>query len=247
MNGTRMRRVARRVGRDRLVYSCGCVNEVAGPCRVLRRVGMCPGHRAGACDPAGLGESYYAENHAIEGGSMPTERYVGQLVDALGPIPPSLAGLGPCLEIGSGASPYAPHLVGLGFTYIGADVSRWANAWMRERFPGPSYAFVDVDLERSPPPPGGPYGFVLAAHSLEHLGRTPDLLREVRDSLAPGGELWVVVPDDQDPLNPDHVWTFTPDSLGCCVRAAGLDVLAVTVRRHVEREKFIYLRAGGPS
>ena len=104
------------------------------------------------------------------------------------------------------------------------------------------------DLEGLPETlfPPGCYALILAAHVLEHLDDAPAAAAKCARLLAPGGELWVVVPDDSDPCNPDHVWMGGPDAWRACVEAAGLAVERVAVRRYIQREQFVYIRARKP-
>lgn len=92
-------------------------------------------------------------------------------------------------------------------------------------------------------PPRSVYSLLLAAHVLEHLRDAPAAVDLCAGWLLPGGELWIIVPDDTDPVNPEHEWVFTPASLRRCVEDAGLTVERIEVRRRIERERFIYLRA----
>ncbi len=78
-----------------------------------------------------------------------------------------------------------------------------------------------------------------------HHGSTV-LNRKAAGMLIHGGELWTIVPNDDDPLNPDHLWFWNEESLRGCVEAAGLQVVTFAVRQRVEHEKFMYLRARKP-
>jgi hypothetical protein len=55
------------------------------------------------------------------------------------------------------------------------------------------------------------------------------------------------VPDDSDPVNPDHLWHFDERTLRGCVEAAGLVVERLVVRKYIERENFLYVRARKPT
>jgi SAM-dependent methyltransferase len=218
-----------------LKYSCGCVNEVHAPSGVLQCVRKCDFHHARYRDPATIGESYYAELATLDGAELMNTAHVAELTEALGEIPP---GPGLALEIGCGVSPYVGAMLAAGWSYEGLDCSMWAAAWTSARWGVP----VSCDLWEAWRP-SHPYGLILAAHVLEHLADAPAGLAKMARSLAPGGTLLVVVPDDSDPVNPDHVWFFDEYTLWACAEQAGLVVDRLEIRKVVERERFIYLRA----
>ena len=74
----------------------------------------------------------------------------------------------------------------------------------------------------------------------------PAAIRKCADMLAPGGQLWVVVPNDDDPLNPDHTWYFSEQSLRSVVASAGLGGVMISTCQRIERERFLYVRAVKP-
>lgn len=221
---------------DRFTYPCGCVNEVHVP-GLLRSVSKCDGHLAERRDPATLGEDYYRSLGALDADAP--ARYVGELVETLGEFPSPWCPY--ALEIGGGVSPYYAAIRGAGYYYAGVDVSDWASRCMlREHGDGlivGDFAAVPINSK---------FGFILALHCLEHMADAPAAIAKAARLLAPGGELWIIVPDDTDPVNPEHEWFFSPRSLRDCVKAAGLEVWRVDVRKRIERENFIYLRARKP-
>jgi SAM-dependent methyltransferase len=226
---------------SRTTHACGCVVAPTPPSGVLRSVAKCRAHRAGARDPAGLGAAYYATCGLIdgEGRRLPTA-HVEELTEALGPLPTSQGGA--ALEVGCGVSPYVEAIRGAGYTYQAVEPCGWVSDWM-ELHHGPC-----VIRARFEAMPGGPPAFdlILAAHSLEHMPDAPVAIGKCAGLLKAGGELWVVVPDDSDPFNPDHHWLFTPETLAGCVAGAGLTVEALEVRRYVAHERFIYAKASKP-
>lgn len=215
-------------------YRCGCVNERL-PSGLLRCVSKCIGHAAMRRDPATLDETYYRSNGAFDG------PHLEQIREALGPWP-AADGRQFALEIGCGASPYAGALKDAGWLYGGFDSSPWAARWTANRWG----VFAEIgDYERARWAADF-YGLVLAAHVLEHLKDAPGGLSRMADCLYPGGELWLIVPDDSDPTNPDHEWFFSPETLKAEVERCGLEVVTLAVRKYIERERFIYLRARKP-
>ncbi len=217
-------------------YKCGCVNEVHGPSGVLRSVSKCPGHERRRSDPSTLAEKYYKVSGIIGG------PHLEQIRDALGPFPAARGGRR-ALEIGCGASPYAGAIKAAGWAYEGLDRSRWAVNWTARRWDVAAHV---ADWGHCPVYVNF-HGLVLAAHVLEHLEDAPRGLADMAETLEPGGELWLIVPDDSDPVNPDHLFFFNQDTLTRCAERVGLEVEAFAVRKYIERESFLYCRARKPA
>jgi SAM-dependent methyltransferase len=217
---------------------CGCTLAPDPASGVLRKLAWCRRHAAERRDPATLGEAYYRELGALDADAP--ARYVAELEEALGPLPGPTGCLF-ALEVGCGASPYVRALREAGWFYQGIDLSAWAIRWMGDRhFAAVSRGPLETLTARDR------CGLVLAAHVFEHLDDAPGAIRRCAGLLAPGGELWVIVPDDSDLANPDHLWFFNESTLRACLGAAGLEVATLAVRRRVERESFLYARARKP-
>jgi SAM-dependent methyltransferase len=221
---------------NRITYRCGCVNGVDAASGVLRSVEKCPTHKAAYREPADLGEAYYREL-----GIMACDArglHLAQLADAMGLIP--LAGKGArAVEIGCGASSYAGAIRDAGYSYLGLDQSRWACEWTAA-----TYGVETIETAFGPDALTlGSFDLVFAAHVLEHFGEAPAAVDLMAGLLTHGGELWLIVPDDSDPLNPDHLWFFDERTLRGCLERAGLQVVTLVSRKHIEREAFIYARA----
>lgn len=225
-------------------HPCGCVVEVHGPSGVLRSVAKCRKHLALSRDPATLDAAYYTELGVIDPDGRPrATAHVAELTEALGPIPPEPGRYHWALEVGCGASPYIRAIREAGYRWIGIDPSPWVREWADQTHDATAYVgrFEDADhllINR--------WSLILAAHSLEHMDDAPAAVARMAGMLEPGGELWIVVPDDSDPTNPDHLWMFTLDTLRDCVEAAGLTVGRFALRRYVKHENFLYLRARKP-
>lgn len=218
-----------------MTYPCGCVNEIDAASGVLRSVSKCLGHTAAYRSPYTLDEAYYRDLGAI--GDTP---HAAELLEALGPFP---AAFPPreALEIGCGCSHYVGAIRAAGWRYTGQDVSPFAIQWMESRW-GARVLDADADWDDL----GGPHGLILAAHVLEHLEDAPNAIARLACSLSPRGELWIIVPDDTDPVNPDHLWFFSEATLRRTIEAAGLTVRTLRTFKRIERENFIYCRAVKP-
>ena len=224
-----------------ITYDCGCVNETDPPSGILRNVFKCNFHRSYARDPASLGETYYRELANLDGsGELVNSTHLAELIEALGPFP---AAVGNCraLEIGCGLSPYVCAIQVAGWQYAAIDCSPWVSIWMRDHWgvttmTGSWEAWNTTAV----------YGLILCAHALEHMVDAPSALAKMAGSLETGGELWIVVPDDSDPTNPDHLWFFDEHTLRSAVASTGLTILRLEVRSIVPREKFMFVRARKP-
>lgn len=229
---------------NRLTYVCGCVNLISGPMGILVSASKCPAHLAEQKEVGDLDMDYYATMGTIENGVPMCARYIKQLQEALGPVtkarrfqPKPVA-----LEIGCGMSMYAPMLLRAGYEYIGLDPSPWACLWTSNAF----YVNTITGTLESATLTHKAYDFILATHCLEHMYDAPGAIEQCSKLLRSDGEFWIIVPDDTDPLNPDHQWFFSIESLGHCLQDAGLEVMAMETRKYIERENFIYCRAVKP-
>lgn len=221
-----------------ITYDCGCINETDLSSGIICSVSKCEFHRSHARDPASLGETYYRELANLDGsGDLMNSTHLEEMVEALGPFP---LATGECLalEIGCGISPYVCAIQVAGWQYFAIDCSPWVSIWMRDHW---GVAIMTGSWESCNAP--SYFGLILCAHALEHMADAPSALEKMARALEPGGELWIVVPDDSDPTNPDHLWFFDEHTLRSAVASTGLTILRLEVRSIVPREKFIFVRA----
>jgi SAM-dependent methyltransferase len=234
-------RIASNLMPNIIPYKCGCLNTVHAPSSVTRCFRKCPRHQAMTRHPETLDEAYYTELGMLKDGKIVADHYVRQLTEALGTWPsPKDSTNDFALEVGCGISPYAQAIEAAGWTYDAVDPSSWALTWMEENldlFNCPDCRrFEDIDENQR-------FGFILAAHIFEHLDDAPGAIAKCHRLLEPGGWLWLIVPDDSDPVNPDHQWFFTGTSLTHCLRDAGFSVERLVMRKYIERENFLYCSA----
>jgi len=221
-------------------YPCGCVNMKDLDCGVVKCIKKCTRHYHSAQNQA-TGKAYYLGLGAINDREEPIWRhYIQQLDEALGPIIPAPFENALALEIGSGASPYVQNILDVGYRYQAIDPDPWVKKWMAATYKVP----VQTGFF---PFPGmynrNTFRLVLAAHSLEHIKEMPEAVHEVQRILQHGGYFYIVVPDDQDPINRDHWWFFTTTTLRRLLIASGFRVIKLEERRIVPKEKFIYCLA----
>jgi hypothetical protein len=86
----------------------------------------------------------------------------------------------------------------------------------------------------------------MAAHVFEHFQDSPAMIQKAVDLIAPGGCLYLIVPDDSDLLSPDHFWFYTEATLQTVLKRVGLEDIRMASRRIVPQEDFIYAVARKP-
>lgn len=225
------------MARDQRV-SCGCINRVDATCGVLHCVKKCPRHQRLRDNHVALDEAYYGQFGLVRGGVPQQTAHVAELLQACSElcvaVRPAGQGEG-AIEVGCGASPYAPWLQTLGYTYLGVDLSIWATKWLHDVY---GVATMQTDFMQLPKLDN--CGLILAAHFLEHAENAPATCRKFLDTLKPGGQLVLVVPDDQDLSNPDHFWFFTEHSLTAMLEQVGFVEITAVTRRILAKEQFVY-------
>lgn len=221
--------------------SCGCVNIIDPHWGAIRCHSKCKFHTDELKkQPTGL--AYYESISTIENGIPQCARYVQQMTEALGNFqlaPGGLIGHSTALEIGCGASMYAPALLQAGYRYHGVEPDAWAAEWTRSNF------CVRVSCRKFPAALSyyDPVSLILCAHALEHMPDAPGALMEMHKLLPKGGPLYLLIPDDQDETNPDHTWFFNADNLRSTLTKVGFEVEKLVVRRYIDRESFLYCLA----
>ena len=136
-----------------------------------------------------------------------------------------------------------------GWRATGIEPSAFASTYARERL---RLEVLTADL-RSAPLDGRVFDAVAMADVIEHLLAPQEELGTVRELLAPGGLVWLAIPDAGSPVArvlgprwwsilPTHVQYFTRDSIAVLLERCGFEVLdvatapkAFTVRYYLER------------
>lgn len=224
-----------------LTYECGCVNQIDIRCGALRSLVKCDHHKAMQREIGELSEEYYRELGALDDDA--SQRYRLQFEECLGLVPEcdGLVQLS-VLEIGAGCSPYRPMFKG--WDYWACEPSLWACQWLNDRYSGANVWHGALDSFWDKSVRGGyRHDAILSAHSLEHMADAPEALCKMADLVRPGGVLYLILPDDTDPLNPDHLWFFNRTTLASAVSLAGFAVDVIESRKRIDRENFLYCRA----
>jgi len=221
-------------------YSCGCVNTIDEISTALKSKSKCRQHLESQREVGALDARYYRELGAIDENNLPLSHiYIKEFKECLGSLPIYRGENPRALEIGCGCSMYAPMYMESGYSYIGVEPSKWAAEWMKltHECSVIEGSFEDILFERSS------FAAVLAAHSLEHMKDAPAVVKKVYDILAVRGRFDIIIPNDEDPLNPDHLWFFNMTTLRTLLYRSGFVVNTMVQRKRIERESFIYCTA----
>lgn len=242
----RTHRHVRKVEGNTLTYVCGCVSEIHGPGDILWSASKCAAHKAEFRHPYKLDHDYFVENGAIVGGIPQCAHYVAELEEALGYFPDAQNPREDiAIEFGCGYSMYCPAILQAGYQYLGIDASERACKWTKSTYCVET-AWGNLDLRMDAfsgfCTDKGPR-LILAAHVLEHLSNPIRILSQWHKIAAPKCELWLIVPDNSDPINPDHKWFFNTSALAGCLEGTGWSPLQMATRQHIARENFIYCKA----
>lgn len=219
-----------------IVYPCGCRNDVSSQWGVTFCVSKCAFHVQERKNQP-VGKAYYQSLGCIdEAGVIQSDQYNREFVDAVGslPVPPAISNK--VLEIGCGPSVYCPMLTQAGYIYTGMEPDLWAAERTRQQYGVDVWLcyFEECQLLVDE------FGMVFAAHTLEHLIDAPIALTRIHSSLCAQGLLVLIVPDDSDPVNPDHLWFFSERTLRALLEKTGFIVERFAIRRLKERENFLY-------
>jgi len=219
------------------ICSCGCVNEVDKEWGILKNVSKCTYHKK-AIEHQSTGLSYYEQLGAIKNGVPQCYRYIQELESTLTEMGVSLGESlsGTVLEVGCGCSMYAPALLKRGYIYLGIEPNEWAATWTEHTY---SVRVMEEKFEDTTFQPHT-FELILAAHVVEHFVDAPLALQRMYKILKPKGRLCIIVPDDSDQTNPDHLWFFTEKTLCSALDSIGFQDINMVSKQVVAKEKFIY-------
>jgi 2-polyprenyl-3-methyl-5-hydroxy-6-metoxy-1,4-benzoquinol methylase len=219
----------------KFVYPCSCVNIIDPDWGVEKNVSKCQFH----VDTGGkLGKAHHEEMGAIKDGKTQHISYELELMECLDELGVNIKTrkkAGTVLEIGCGAGSYIPWLKKKGFDYFGLECDTEIAEHTRKAFrvPVDTRPLESYLVARK-------FNLILAAHVFEHLKDAPAMLVKTRRMLERGGKLIMIVPNDEDPVNPDHLWFFTPENLKSTLERIGFSNVVLTMKRRVKHEQFIY-------
>ncbi len=173
----------------------------------------------------------YQEEYGFKEGDGSSHAVMLEMLDSL---PPSRI-----LDVGCSGGLFAERARAAGHHVTGVDNLEIPG--VRER----TDRFFVADLERGlPAEVGTRFDVVIAGDVIEHLTRPTEILRQLRDVLRPGGQIFLSVPnfghwyprlrvvtgrfgyDRRGILDDTHLRFFTRATLRRTVRAAGFDIMA---------------------
>ena len=215
--------------------TCGCELERCSVCQCSRSKLKCRLHQPAAHNS----EFYYLQElHGLTNNIPRHTKVCAELREAfleMGYEPGN--GYGKvALDIGAGIGIYAPLLMGLGYRYEALELDPWACKYIKGAYSPHTHNLRYEDLSEE-----WSWDTIMAAHVLEHLADAPAALEKMYRTLRPGGELYLIVPDDEDLGNPDHLWFFKPETIDSWFREVGFSDVRMVVKQVVMWEKFIYL------
>lgn len=212
---------------------CGCVLDTH-ELGFKVSVSKCAFHRKSA-GRGGL--AYYEELRCIEHGIPQHRRLCRELEDALHEIGEHLAEKfgGVALEVGCGLGMYAPLLMKLGYQYRALEPDHEAAEWVRNTFMATvkECPFDDFTAIKQ-------FDIILGAHVFEHVPHPVKSFRMAKGMLVDGGKLIMVIPDDTDLANPDHLSFFNEQNLKRTLEYCGFEKVRLCIKQIVPHEKFIY-------
>ena len=87
---------------------------------------------------------------------------------------------------------------------------------------------------------------IFCAHAFEHMQDSPGMMAKAFSQLKPGGRLVLIVPNDEDKCNPDHLWFWRSEDLHRVLSRIGFTDIKTVEKRRVPHEMFIYASAVKP-
>ncbi|OGR52829.1 MAG: hypothetical protein A2049_06910 [Elusimicrobia bacterium GWA2_62_23] len=168
------------------------------------------------------------------------------------------------LELGAGLGCLGSHLNKAAALYRGTETSPVFYGCLKDNFPGLAGRVLNAVLP--PPEEKGRYDLLVLVDALQFAPHPAAFLREAAEYLAPGGRLYLEIPDESslalraavrkllglyrgDPLHHGHINFFTPRSLKFLLGKAGLkaEVLRQTSIAADEDRLFLTLKRRLPA
>lgn len=226
-------------------HPCGCINEIDGESGVMYCVEKCAYHATWAITHPNDCMEHYAEMGCLVNGIPQNKKLMEEFWLGFSSLVSDFDGnRKTILEIGCGTGMYVPFFLRQGWNYIGVEPAKFAAYWTENTFDVKVY---NKDFWNWYDHEDQSYDAILGAHVFEHIKWDIfAVMGAVHFKLKPSGKLFVLVPDDSDPVNPDHWWFFTPDTLKALLEKTGFVNVRMNVKQVVEREKFIYCVAEKP-
>jgi SAM-dependent methyltransferase len=141
-----------------------------------------------------------------------------------------------------------------GWNTVGVEPSEFGSTYARERL---GLEVIRADLLAAPLPPAS-FDAVTLGDVIEHLTVPAEALDRIRSLLAPGGVIWLALPDAGSRVAramgrrwwsviPTHVQYFTRGSIAALLSRTGFEVLEVTTAPKAFSVGYYLERIGGYS
>jgi len=220
---------------------CGCTVFTDPEWGVTRSYQKCAYHKS---ESGHSGLKHHEEMGAIKDGVVQHELYEKELMECVD-IP---WGMGwNVLEIGCGVGAYIPMFTGRAYAYHGLEPDGEVADFVSRKFKVlvSECRYEDLPL-KSPYTKEVFYDLIFCAHAFEHMEDSPGMMAKAFSQLKPGGRLVLIVPNDDDLCNPDHLWMWNETTLRSALMRIGFHDIRMAVRQRVKHEKFIYTCASKP-
>ena len=130
------------------------------------------------------------------------------------------------LCVGAGIGQFVPQWVAWGWQVTCLELDQWAATFLENAYP--PVTVVCDDFMRWEP--AATVDAIVSTHKLEHFREADRAFERMVSMLAPGGKLYIEVPDQSDLYIPGHLWHFTGQTLRRWANALGLEEVQVDVR-----------------
>lgn len=221
----------------RIELSCGCVLAKCEVCGVKRSVVKCKDSLPKAKDS----RDYYIKSCGGVIGDLPQHsRIAGEFEEAL-----RLMGRDfyfndrkRVLDVGAGVGYFASLFLRTGCSYEACEPDAWACQYLRGAYGIAPYECSFEDLGNV-----GQFDVLVSAHTLEHFVDAKAALLKMFNIIKKSGIIGLVVPDDTDLWNPDHLWFFKEEVLKTWLEEIGFTDIRIVTQQIVSKERFIYVTA----
>lgn len=213
---------------------CGCQLVRCGICGVGLSQQKCPLHKPKKHDS----QFYYQQElHGSREGIPRHTKVAAELELALQDMDFGIpwGDAAPAIDIGAGIGIYAPLLMSKGYRYEALELDRWACHYIKGAYSPHTHNIKFCQLKEA-----YSWQLILAAHVLEHLKESDRSLEKMFRILRPGGLLYIIIPDDSDIGNPDHLWFFKEETMRQWMEECGFVDIRATQKQIVVWEKFMY-------
>ena len=144
------------------------------------------------------------------------------------------------LDIGAGIGNNAPMFMQRGYRYEALELDSWACKYIKGAYTPHTHNVKYEDFII------GEWDAIIASHVLEHFADARAMLQKMYNDLKPGGNIYIIIPDDTDLGNPDHLWFFKQSSIRQWFDEVGFVDVKSIKKKVVVYEDFIYIVARKP-